>query len=100
MSLPVETTVIIVLAVIVLVALLFFFSGTFGPGMDRIKLEQQKTDLCTRYVSQDSECKGAASSEGDLNKNLQEVCTKLGLSTVPGSCSNSPRSCSSTCICC
>ncbi len=55
-SLPIETTIVLILAAIVLVALLFFFSGTFNPSVERIKLEQQKVNLCTEYVSVDSEC--------------------------------------------
>ena len=79
-SLPVETTVVIVLAVVVLVALLFFFSGTFGTGVDRIKLEQRKVDLCTKYVSQDSECRGTWSKE------LQDTCKQLEFNHLRACC--------------
>lgn len=81
MSLPVETVIVVVLAIIVLVALLFFFSGTFLPGSDRIKLEQRKVDLCTKYVSQDSECRASPSSD------LQDVCKKLDSQNVRVCCS-------------
>lgn len=84
-SLPIETTVIIVIAVIVLVALLFFFSGAVNPGIDRIKLEQRKADLCSRYVAADSECKSQP-SDAKLKDELEKTCKDLSLSTVAGVC--------------
>ena len=80
-SLPIETTVVIVLAAIVLVALLLFFSGTFSPGAERIKLEQRKVDLCTKYVAQDSTCRISASAD------LQDVCKKLDTPNARVCCS-------------
>lgn len=85
-SLPIETVIVLVIAAVVLVALLYFFGSTFNPSVDRIRLQQQQVDLCTKYVSQDSECRKAAPTENDLKKNLDDTCTKLGLSTNPGAC--------------
>jgi len=84
MSLPVETVIVLVLAIIVLAALLLFFTGTFTPGADRIKLQQRQTDLCTTYVAADSECRKPPSET--LTKDFNEVCGKLGLSTNPALC--------------
>ncbi|MBI2076013.1 MAG: hypothetical protein HYT72_02060 [Candidatus Aenigmarchaeota archaeon] len=82
-SLPVETTVIIVLAVIVLVALLFFFSTSVNPGIDRIKMEGQRADLCTKYVANNKECRGSPS--GDVAE-LNKVCKSLGTPVVRACC--------------
>lgn len=82
-SLPIETTIVIVLAVVVLVALLFFFSTSVNPGIDRIKLEGQRADLCTKYVGNDRECRGVPS--GDTSK-LGDVCKSLGTSNVRACC--------------
>ena len=87
MSLPVETVIVLVLAIIVLAALLFFFTGTFTPGADRVRLEQRKVDLCTKYVAADSQCKNPATAEIRTGADgLDETCKKLGLSTVAGAC--------------
>lgn len=80
-SLPVETTTVVVLAAIVLVALLMFFSGTFVPGSERIKMEQQKVDLCTKFVALNSECKASVPDD------LKNVCKKLGAEHVRVCCS-------------
>lgn len=87
MSLAIETTVVIALAIIVLVALLLFFAGTFTPATERIKLEQRKVDLCTKYVRDDSECRSPANDDIKKGeKGLDETCEKLGLSTNPAIC--------------
>lgn len=77
-GISVKTTVVITIAVIVLYALLNLFSS--GPGPERAKLEQQKADLCTTYVSADANCRAAPSSD------LQNVCDKLGTSTIRACC--------------
>ena len=84
-SLPVETVIVIVLAIIVLAALLLFFTGTFTPGSDKIKLEQRKVDLCSNYVAADSECR-LPPPDTKLKTDLEKVCGDLGLPTNAAAC--------------
>ncbi len=84
MSLAVETTVVVVIAIVVLIALMMFFGSTYSPSVDRIRLEQQKIDLCSKYITDDTVCAGAVKSE--IKKDFDDMCTKLGVSTVPSVC--------------
>ncbi len=86
MSLAIETTVVIVIAIIVLVALLMFFSGSWGQGVDQIRLQQQKVELCSKYVSQDTECKGTSLGTAIKKDDFDKMCKGLGLPTNPQVC--------------